>query len=273
MPNEQKVNIKKFYQNSAKPRNYVPNALVTSSPDYPPVMSGLMQINPETKDIWISAGRELVSDWINITSGGGGTPLGISRNGVPVSAAAAILNFVGASSVTGDPVVTVTIPVGPRIFRSGGPGQAVDTLDVNTTTFSVLIPANTVTAESVVRITYRVRMLSTPISETWTQPNITVNGSEPKPFPFFTIGYDRMINASGAGAKTSQMTRTIAVNKNGVSLVMENKNFYTDDNVQKSPTESALSIDWTKNQYIVFGIEHKLQAAEAQGALYLIEIF
>jgi len=72
MANEKKTNIKKFYQQAAKPANYVPNTLVTSSPAYPPTMSGLMHINPETKDIWISAGKELVSDWINVTSGGGG---------------------------------------------------------------------------------------------------------------------------------------------------------------------------------------------------------
>lgn len=68
----EKSNRKKFYQNSRQPVNYIPNVLVTESPGYPPLMSGLMQINPETKDIWISAGREFVSDWINITAGGGG---------------------------------------------------------------------------------------------------------------------------------------------------------------------------------------------------------
>jgi hypothetical protein len=66
-------NLKKFYQNSPKPVNYLPNVLVDDDPSYPPLMSGLMQINPETKDIWISAGKELVSDWINIT--GGSTPV------------------------------------------------------------------------------------------------------------------------------------------------------------------------------------------------------
>jgi hypothetical protein len=66
-------NLKKFYQNSPKPVNYLPNFLVDGSPQYAPTMSGLMLINPTTKDIWVSAGKELVSDWINIVGGGGGT--------------------------------------------------------------------------------------------------------------------------------------------------------------------------------------------------------
>jgi hypothetical protein len=64
-------NLKKFYQNSPKPVNYLPNVLVDGSPQYAPTMSGLMLINPNTKDIWISAGKEFVSDWISIVGGGG----------------------------------------------------------------------------------------------------------------------------------------------------------------------------------------------------------
>ena len=66
-------NLKKFYQNSPKPVNYLPNFLVDGSPQYAPTMSGLMLINPTTKDIWVSAGKELVSDWVSIVGGGGGT--------------------------------------------------------------------------------------------------------------------------------------------------------------------------------------------------------
>lgn len=73
-------NRKKFYQNSAKPVNYVPNVLITDAPSFPPKMSGLMQINPETKDIWLSAGKELVSDWINIAAGGGGGSITLKTN-------------------------------------------------------------------------------------------------------------------------------------------------------------------------------------------------
>lgn len=65
-------NIKKFYQQAAKPFNYLPNDLVDSAPTIPPVMSGLMRIDPEAGSIWISAGNTLVSDWKLITGGGGG---------------------------------------------------------------------------------------------------------------------------------------------------------------------------------------------------------
>lgn len=65
-------NIKKFYQQAPKPFNYVPNDLVSGSPVLPPTMSGLMRIDPDSGDIWISAGNTLVSDWKLITGGGGG---------------------------------------------------------------------------------------------------------------------------------------------------------------------------------------------------------
>ena len=74
-------NLKKFYQNSPKPINFVPNVLVEGTPQYPPLMSGLMLINPTTKGMWISAGNELVSDWVSIVGGGGGTSITLQTNG------------------------------------------------------------------------------------------------------------------------------------------------------------------------------------------------
>lgn len=65
-------NIKKFYQQAPKPFNYVPSDLVSGSPVLPPTMSGLMRIDPDSGDIWVSAGNTLVSDWKLITGGGGG---------------------------------------------------------------------------------------------------------------------------------------------------------------------------------------------------------
>jgi hypothetical protein len=74
-------NIKKFYQQAARPFNYVPNDLVEATPSIPPTMSGLMKINPATGDIWVSAGNTLVSDWRLITGGGGGTTITLQTNG------------------------------------------------------------------------------------------------------------------------------------------------------------------------------------------------
>lgn len=65
-------NIKKFYQQAPKPFNYVPSDLVSGGPVLPPTMSGLMRIDPDSGDIWVSAGNTLVSDWKLITGGGGG---------------------------------------------------------------------------------------------------------------------------------------------------------------------------------------------------------
>lgn len=75
-------NIKKFYQQSPKPFNYVPSDLVEGPPQQPPQMSGLMRINPDTGDIWISAGKSLVSDWRLITGGGGGSSITLQTNNV-----------------------------------------------------------------------------------------------------------------------------------------------------------------------------------------------
>lgn len=91
-------NLKKFYQNSPKPVNYLPNVLVDSAPSYPPLMSGLMQINPETKDIWISAGKELVSDWINIVGGGGGSSITLQTNNI-TNPEQTTLNLVNGSGI------------------------------------------------------------------------------------------------------------------------------------------------------------------------------
>jgi hypothetical protein len=74
-------NLKKFYQNAPQPVNYLPNVLVDNPPQYAPLMSGLMLINPATKDIWVSAGNKLVSDWISIVGGGGGTSITLQTNG------------------------------------------------------------------------------------------------------------------------------------------------------------------------------------------------
>jgi hypothetical protein len=117
-------NIKKFYQQSAKPFNYVPNDLVDSDPTIPPVMSGLMRINPDTGDIWVSAGNTLVSDWKLITGGGGGGG-GVSSidvnggTGISVSPAGPITTS-GTFTVTNTaPDQTVTFVNGTGISVTG----------------------------------------------------------------------------------------------------------------------------------------------------------
>ena len=52
-------NIKKFYQQSPKPFNYVPSDLVEGYPQQPPAMSGLMRIDPVAGNIWVSAGNKI----------------------------------------------------------------------------------------------------------------------------------------------------------------------------------------------------------------------
>jgi hypothetical protein len=90
-------NLKKFYQNSPKPVNYLPNVLVDGTPQYAPTMSGLMLINPATKDIWVSAGNKLVSDWISIVGGGGGSSVTLKTNNI-INPTQSILNLLSNDS-------------------------------------------------------------------------------------------------------------------------------------------------------------------------------
>jgi len=106
-------NFKKFYQNSPKPVNYLPNVRIDGVPQYAPTMSGLMLINPTTKNIWVSAGKEQVSDWISIV-GGSGSSILLQTNNV-TNPTQSILNLYsgdGTVSLIDDGLgnVNLTIP-------------------------------------------------------------------------------------------------------------------------------------------------------------------
>jgi hypothetical protein len=123
-------NIKKFYQQSAKPFNYVPNDLVDGAPVLPPVMSGLMRIDPNTGNIWISAGNTLVSDWRLITGGGGGggvtsiiagTNISITSTGPGGTGAVTINSSGGGATYNGNQGVYKNTTLSPETFQLGGP--------------------------------------------------------------------------------------------------------------------------------------------------------
>lgn len=111
-------NLKKFYQNSPKPVNYLPNVRIDGVPQYAPTMSGLMLINPTTKDIWVSAGKEQVSDWINIV-GGSGSSILLQTNNV-TNPTQSILNLYSGDGTVqlvddglGNVNLTIPIPTKP----------------------------------------------------------------------------------------------------------------------------------------------------------------
>ena len=272
MPNEQKVKVKKFYQNSSRPSNYVPNALVTSSPDYPPLMSGLMQINPETKDIWISAGRELVSDWINIASGGGGGgAVAVQFNGATISAAASTLNFVGTNIqlVQGDPLVTITIPQVPLIIKNTDIGTTVkNTLTVGQT-YSVTIPANTVQPGSIVKITYRA-VKEALLNDGPTQISIRTGSS----FATSTaIAYADITWSIATPNRYGQIKREFVVGSDSKTKYISNKATFFHDDTEALSEEITL-IDWTVSQTLYFGIQHLTSVTDsAAGSFYCIEIY
>jgi hypothetical protein len=266
---EKKSNIKKFYQQSPKPSNYVPSVLVTSGPAYPPIMSGLMQINPETKDIWISAGKELVSDWINITSGGSGT-IEVQDNSTPISAAATILNFVGATSVSGDPNVTITIPTGPVIFKDTKVGTEVKNSLIPGVTYSQFIPKDTVKPGSIIRISYRVKK-NTLANTGPAYMSINVGTSYPTST---TIAY-ALINWSIVLPNAyAQLKREFVVDSiTSITKYISNKNEFFDDSTE-ALTEESSAINWTIDQTLYFTIQHIDSAVDsAAGSFYCIEIY
>jgi hypothetical protein len=269
MATEKKTNIKKFYQQSAKPSNYVPNALVTSPPIYPPSRSGLMQINPETKDIWISAGRELVSDWINITSGGGGA-VAVQYNGNPVSAAASTLNFIGTNlTVAGDPLVNITIPQVPRIIKSTAIGTPVQNTFTAGPTYSVQIDPGTVTPGSIIRVTYRIKKGPGPLGPT----DFDIRIGPTNNYPIYTsIAYAKINYSLTNPNRYGQLTRHF-IYDGVVTKALDNKGANFIDDVDAGGTWEPV-IDWTVTQYMMFGIQHMSSITDsAEGVFYCIEIY
>lgn len=269
---EKKTNIKKFYQQSAKPSNYVPNALVTSSPAYPPTMSGLMHINPETKDIWISAGKELVSDWINITSGGGGGggSVAVQYNGNPVSAAASTLNFKGTNlTIDGDPLVNITIPQVPYIIKDTNLGIDVKNTLVPTQTYSALIPAKTVTAGSIIRVTYRVMKGDGPLGDT----NMDIKIGPINNYSLYSsVSLGRILYSVAEENRFGQMTRYFIYDGVLTKAIDNKAPTFTDDTQALDKFEAP--IDWSVTQYMMFGIQHLSSLTDSgQGVFYCIEIF
>lgn len=269
---EKETNRKKFYQNSPKPVNYVPNVLVTSAPAYPPLMSGLMQINPDTKDIWISAGRELVSDWINITSGGGGGgAVAVQFNGTTVSPAASTLNFVGTNIklVEGNPLVTITIPQVPFIIKNTDIGATVNNTLTVGQTYSVTIPANTVQPGSIVKITYRA-VKEALLNDGPTQISIRTGSS----FATSTaIAYADITWSIATPNRYGQIKREFVVGSDGKTKYISNKASFFHDDIDALSEELSI-IDWTVSQTLYFGIQHQTSVTDsAVGSFYCIEIY
>lgn len=68
-------NIKKFYQNADKQYYYLPHALGHGAPTTVPEDSGLMYIDIDADNIYVSVAKSQVSDWKLLTGGSGGSVL------------------------------------------------------------------------------------------------------------------------------------------------------------------------------------------------------
>lgn len=158
-------NIKKFYQQAPKPFNYVPSDLVSGSPVLPPTMSGLMRIDPDSGDIWVSAGNTLVSDWKLITGGGGGGGgTYTASNGLTETPAN---NFKLGGTLTDPDTFILTGVNNLGIIRTGavgvaGPPFSVFSDDGNFTTAQITSIDNTAIGSPAFQV---VKLNSSPITD------------------------------------------------------------------------------------------------------------
>lgn len=201
---------------------------------------------------------------------GGGGPIAIQENGNPVSAAATILNFVGATSVTGDPNVTVTIPTGPIIFKNTSVGTDVKNTTVPGITYSRLIPANTVTPGSIIRVSYRVKKDTVAnTGPAYMAINIGTSYAVSSTVAFAEIDWSVLLpNAYG------QIEREFVVDSvTSNTKFISNKSPVFDDDT-RSLSEEFSFIDWTVNQNFYFTIQHLTSVSDsAAGSFYCIEIY
>lgn len=120
-------NIKKFYQLSDKPYNYVPHSVSKSAPINKPAIAGLMHINVATGDVYLSVDKNDISDWKLLGSGGGSGPT-LQTNGTNNNDQT-LLNLQEGSGVTltdngtGDVIIETSASIPNVIFT---PGQSVN---------------------------------------------------------------------------------------------------------------------------------------------------
>jgi hypothetical protein len=175
-------NIKKFYQHSNKQYYYLPHAVGHGAPTTIPEDAGLMYIDVDTQDIYVSAGKSNVADW-QLINGGSGPVLNVYTNTVPNQSQVQL----DLTSGTG---INITNPVGGVVqfdidpatvkqFIYSNQGGSVTT-DGGGTYVDIGVPELILTTEINyiysfrAMITYRVS--NTAVGLTW-----ALNGSDPAP--------------------------------------------------------------------------------------------
>ena len=102
-------NIKKFYQHSNKQYYYLPHAIGHGAPITIPEDAGLMYIDIDSGNAYVSTAKSQTSDWKMITGGSGGSII-VSTNGVN-NPEQGLLNLQEGTGITltDDGLGTVTI--------------------------------------------------------------------------------------------------------------------------------------------------------------------
>lgn len=250
---------------------------ISVSPAGPITTSGTFTVTNTAPDQVVvlngAGGTSITGIYPNFTiSSSGG--VAVQFNGAPVSAAASTLNFVGTNitSVSGDPVVTITIPQVPLIFKSTAVGTTVqDTLSA-TTTYSVVIPANTVTSNSIIRISFRI-LKDEALNSGDTQLSIRI-GPDSNINNATTIGIADVTWTITDPNRFGQMKRELVYDGTFTKCLNTKAASFTDE--IEALSEDIFSINWTSSQTILFAIQHlgPLNITDsAAGSFYCVEIY
>lgn len=120
-------NIKKFYQHSDKQYYYLPHAIGHGAPTTVPEDAGLMYIDIDSGNAYVSTAKSQVSDWKMITGGSGGSLL-LQTNSTD-NADQTLLDLQEGTGITltdngtGGVIIETIAPVPNVIFT---PGQLVN---------------------------------------------------------------------------------------------------------------------------------------------------
>lgn len=135
-------NIKKFYQHSNKQYYYLPHAIGHGAPTTIPEDAGLMYIDIDSGNAYVSTAKSQVSDWKMITGGSGGSLL-LQTNSTN-NADQTLLDLQEGTGITltdngtGGVIIETIAPVPNVIFT---PGQPVNLASWTTIT-NFIIPVS-----------------------------------------------------------------------------------------------------------------------------------
>jgi hypothetical protein len=155
---------------------------------------------------------------------------------------------------------------GISVYKSGTDGTNITGTTSNSVTYTQLIPASTMTTDSLIRVNYRVR---TTINSA-TTIRIYVNTTAGLTGSPVLVG--QFNNGGATSFLVNSLLRTLVVKNSS-----NNTEVYTTSGL--TPTDqglynsiSTLVINWAVDQYFVFAVQNSASVSQnARGSYYLIE--